>query len=395
MLSSSHQLDREAAPLLLRYAAQFRAVLVVGPRQSGKTTLVRSVFPQKPYASLEDPDQRMLAEEDPRAFLSRFPDGAILDEVQRTPLLLNYLQGILDRTDRNGLFILTGSNNILLQENVSQSLAGRVGILELLPLSFRELHAADRPRGLDTFIRTGSYPEVHARGREPEAWYAAYLRTYVERDVRQIKNITDTLLFTRFLRLCAGRIGQALNVAALSNACGIDVKTVNAWLSVLESTYVIKLLQPYHRNFNKRVTKSPKLYFVDTGLACSLLGIRRIGELQLSHFHGALVENLIIMEVLKNGLNTGAGEQLYYWRDNKGVEVDLIVEQGTSFLPVEIKSAQTWTAEFTHGLQRFMSYSGASTGVVLYDGEMEFTTAQGVRVCNWRTFLLEGGLADA
>lgn len=389
------QLQREQSTLLQHYAKQFRAVLVVGPRQSGKTTLVRTVFPKKPYASLEDPDQRMLAETDPRAFLARFPEGAILDEVQRTPSLLNYLQAVLDATDRDGLFILTGSNNILLQENVSQTLAGRVGVLDLLPLSFRELHQAGLSPGLDELIRLGSYPEVHGRGRSPGPWYASYLRTYVERDVRQVKNIADTLLFTRFVRLCAGRIGQLLNVAALSNDCGIDVRTVNAWLSVLESTYVIKLLQPFHRSFNKRITKSPKLYFVDTGLACALLGIRRAEELQLSHFRGALVENLIIMEVLKNGLNTGATDLLCYWRDNKGVEVDLILDQGSNYLPMEIKSAQTWAPEFATNLKRFMDYSGVSAGTVLYDGELEFTTSQGVHVRNWRTFLLERGEGPA
>jgi len=385
----SIQLHREQSTLLKQYAEQFRAVLVVGPRQSGKTTLVRSVFPKKPYASLEDPDTRLLADSDPRAFLARFPEGAILDEVQRTPSLLNYLQGILDASDRDGLFILTGSNKILLQENVSQTLAGRVGVLDLLPLSYRELHKAGLSLGLDELIRLGSYPELHGRGRPPGAWYASYLRTYVERDVRQVKNISDTLLFTRFLRLCAGRIGQLLNVSALSNECGIEARTVNAWLSVLESTYVIKLIQPYHRNFNKRITKSPKLYFVDTGLACALLGLRRTEELQLSHFRGALVENLVIMEVMKNGLNTGAEQALFYWRDNKGVEIDLVVDQGNTFVPMEIKSAQTYTSGFAENLTRFIAYSGTSTGTVLYDGDMEFTTSQGVRVCNWRTFLLE------
>lgn len=386
-------IPREQEALLAQYANQFRAVLVVGPRQSGKTTLVRSAFPQKPYASLEDPDERLLASADPRAFLARFPEGAILDEVQRVPGLLNYLQGILDEAEKDGLFILTGSNNILLQENVSQSLAGRVGILDLLPMSYRELHAAGMRPGLDALIFHGSYPEVHGRGRPPGAWYSAYVRTYVERDVRQVKNIADTLLFTRFLRLCAGRCGQLLNVAALSNDCGIDVKTVNAWLSVLESTYIIKLLQPYHANYNKRIVKSPKLYFVDTGLACALLGIRRVEELRLSHFRGALVENLIIIEVLKNGLNADAEQALYFWRDNKGVEVDLIVDRGRDHLPVEIKSAQTWTDDLAAGLKRFMAWSAMGSGAVLYDGGMEFTTSTGVRVLNWRTYLLEGPAA--
>jgi uncharacterized protein len=370
-------------------AAQFRAVMVVGPRQSGKTTLVRTTFADKPYASLENPDERLLAERDPRAFLGRFPHGAILDEVQRAPSILNYLQEILDNTEKDGLFILTGSNNILLQENISQTLAGRVGVLDLLPLSFKELKQAGIDMGLDELILKGGYPEVHGKGRDPKAWYPAYVRTYVERDVRQVKNIENTLLFTRFLRLCAGRVGQMLNASALSNECGIDVKTVNAWLSVLESTYVIKMLTPFHRNFNKRITKSPKLYFVDTGLACSLLGIRSVNELALSHFRGALVENLVVVEAWKNALNAGRHDAFHYWRDNKGVEVDLIVDSGQDFMPIEIKSAKTFSEDFLKNINKFQDYAGGSAGTLLYDGTMEFTTSDNVRVCNWKTFLMD------
>lgn len=370
-------------------AAQFRAVMVVGPRQSGKTTLVRTTFADKPYASLENPDERLLAERDPRAFLGRFPDGAILDEVQRVPSILNYLQEILDNTEKDGLFILTGSNNILLQENISQTLAGRVGVLDLLPLSYRELKQAGIDMGLDELILKGGYPEVHGKGRDPKAWYPAYVRTYVERDVRQVKNIENTLLFTRFLRLCAGRVGQMLNASALSNECGIDVKTVNAWLSVLESTYVIKMLTPFHRNFNKRITKSPKLYFVDTGLACSLLGIRSVNELALSHFRGALAENLVVVEAWKNALNACRHDAFHYWRDNKGVEVDLIVDSGQDFMPIEIKSAKTFSEDFLKNINKFQDYAGGSAGTLLYDGTMEFTTSDNVRVCNWKTFLMD------
>ncbi len=370
-------------------AAQFRAVMVVGPRQSGKTTLVRTTFADKPYASLENPDERLLAERDPRAFLGRFPDGAVLDEVQRAPSILNYLQEILDNTEKDGLFILTGSNNILLQENISQTLAGRVGVLDLLPLSFKELKQAGIDMGLDELILKGGYPEVHGKGRDPKAWYPAYVRTYVERDVRQVKNIENTLLFTRFLRLCAGRVGQMLNASALSNECGIDVKTVNAWLSVLESTYVIKMLTPFHRNFNKRITKSPKLYFVDTGLACSLLGIRSVNELALSHFRGALAENLVVVEAWKNALNAGRHDAFHYWRDNKGVEVDLIVDSGQDFMPIEIKSAKTFSEDFLKNINKFQEYAGGSAGTLLYDGTMEFTTSDNVRVCNWKTFLMD------
>lgn len=380
-------IDREIKNLLLDFAGQFRAVMVVGPRQSGKTTLVQSVFPDKPYVSLENPDERALALDDPRAFLSRFSEGAILDEIQRVPDLLNYLQGILDKTDEDGLFILTGSNNILLQESVSQSLAGRVGVLDLLPLSYREIATTKEALTLQQLILRGAYPEIYDRDRSPHIWYPSYIRTYVERDVRQIKNIENTALFTKFLKLCAGRVGQLVNLSALSNECGIDMRTASSWLSVLESTYVIRLLQPFHHNFNKRITKSSKLYFIDSGLACSLLGIRTTDELVLSHFKGALVENFIIMELIKNGLNKGLQQTPYYWRENNGVEVDVILDSGTSFRPIEIKSAQTFSKNFLVNLKKFGSYSGASNGTLLYDGEMEFTTEDGYEVLNWRSYL--------
>lgn len=382
------RIDREMKAVIMDYSEQFRAVMVVGPRQSGKTTLVQTAFPDKPYVSLENLDERTLADSDPRAFLARFPDGAILDEIQRVPSLLNYLQEILDRTDKDGLFILTGSNNILLQESVSQSLAGRIGILDLLPLSYRELAATTHEPSLEQLIFQGAYPEIYDRQRKPETWYPSYIRTYVERDVRQIKNIENTALFTKFLRLCAGRTGQLVNLNALSNECGIDVRTAGSWLSVLESTYIVQLLQPFHQNFNKRITKSPKLYFIDTGLACSLLGIRHVDELELSHFKGALVENFIIMELTKNGLNSGVRPSQYFWREKNGVEVDVIVDSATSFTPIEIKSAQTFSKDFLKNLKKFRSYSDSEKGILLYDGQMEFTTENGFEVLNWRTFLM-------
>ena len=387
-------ITREIKTALLDYAQQFRAVMVVGPRQSGKTTLVKITFPEKPYVSLENPDERALANDDPRAFLARFPKGAILDEVQHVPDLLNYLQEILDHSEQDGLYILTGSNNILLQENVSQSLAGRVGVLDLLPLSYREIVQQKSNLTLEELIFNGSYPEIYDRDRSPTIWYPSYIRTYVERDVRQVKNIENTALFTKFLRLCAGRVGQQVNVAALSNECGIDVRTVQSWLSVLESTYVIKLLSPFHRNFNKRITKSPKLYFIDSGLACSLLGIRTTNELLVSHFKGALVENFIIMELLKNGLNKGLQQSLYYWRENNGVEVDVILDSGATFTPIEIKSAQTFSKDFLTNLKKFKSYSDVLKGILLYDGEMEFTTEDGFEVQNWKTFLMQKAMGQ-
>jgi hypothetical protein len=352
---------------------------------------VKQVFPGKQYVSLENPDERSLAITDPRAFLNRMPKGGILDEIQRAPELLSYLQEILDETDQDGLFILTGSNNLLLQEGIGQTLAGRIGVLDLFPFSLKELPASNRPKTLNDSIWTGSYPEVHEKNRKPALWYPSYLRTYVERDVRQIQNIADTMLFQKFLRLCAGRIGQLLNVSALSNECGIAHKTAEAWLSLLEKTYVIKLLPPYHRNFNKRITKSPKLYFIDTGLACTLLQIKSTKELSLSHFRGALVENYIIMDIMKDAYHQGNQPSIFYWRENNGVEVDLVIESlsGQKFTPIEIKSAQTYTPDHSKSLKKFMKYSGTDSGIVLYDGNMEFESSDQVQVMNWRKFLLK------
>ncbi|MEK6616456.1 MAG: AAA family ATPase, partial [Bacteroidota bacterium] len=282
-------IKRTAEKLLRNYSRQFRALAVVGPRQSGKTTLVKMTFPGKPYVSLENPDERMQADSDPRGFLNRFKNGAIIDEAQRVPVLFSYLQQILDETRKESLFILTGSNNFLLQQSVTQSLAGRIGYIDLLPLSINEISFFVKTKiSTDELILNGCYPELYDKKRISSIWYPAYIRTYVERDVRQLRNIDNTLLFTRFLQLCAGRTGQQISVSALSNECGIDVKTVNSWLGILQSSYIIFLLPPHHRNFNKRIVKTSKLYFTDTGLACSLLGIHKTKELSNSQFREAL-----------------------------------------------------------------------------------------------------------
>jgi uncharacterized protein len=380
---------REIANVLLEYAQSFRAVLVTGPRQAGKTTLVQQCFPEKPYVSLENPDERDFALNDPRAYLGRFPNGAILDEVQRVPTLFNYLQEILDKENRDGLYILTGSNNILLQDNVSQTLAGRLGILELMPVSYREMYANAEPQSLIDSVWKGGYPEVHARNRNPSIWYPAYIRTYVERDVRQLRNIEKASAFTNFIRLCAGRIGQQINISTLSNDSGLDIRTIQAWLSILEASFVIYLLPPYYQNFNKRLIKTPKLYFQDTGLACSLLGIRKAQEMAVSHFKGALVENYIISECMKNNLNTQSGYSFYYWRDHKGVEVDLIREGNQEISLIEIKSAQTYTRDFAKNIQKLQELMTSPNAYILYDGEQEYKTSENIHIQNWQTFLKE------
>ncbi len=376
---------RNAEKWLRLLAKEFRSVAVVGPRQSGKTTLVKTVFSKKPYVSLENPDERLLAESDPRAFLERFKNGAIIDEAQRVPALFSYLQQILDNTKQDGLFILTGSNNFLLQESISQTLAGRIGYMDLLPLCYNELKQFSLPQlSTNQLIWSGCYPEIYDRERNPALWYQAYIRTYVERDVRQLKNITDTIMFTRFLQLCAGRTGQQLNIANLSNECGIDVRTVQNWLSILESSFILFMLKPHHKNFNKRLVKTPKLYFYDTGLACSLLGIKNEKELTNSHFRGGLFENYVIVECLKHKHNSGSQTAFYYWRDNKGIEVDLLLENAAKLLPIEIKAAQTFREDYVSNLIKWNNYADQNGGVLLFDGEQTFKRTDKIVVENWK-----------
>ena len=265
---------------LLKLANSFKAVVLTGPRQSGKTTIVKALFPDKDYISLENPQNRLFALEDPQGFLADLPNGAILDEVQRVPELFSYLQEILDNSTAKGLFILTGSNNLLLQQNISQTLAGRVTHINLLPFTYSELSEQKHNQSDDELILSGFYPPVFDQQLEPAEWYPSYIRTYIERDVRQIKNITDLIQFERFMHILAGRTAQELNLTAISNVCGVDVKTVQSWISVLEASYIIFLLKPHHKNFNKTIVKRPKLFFYDPGIVCSLLGIKNISQLK-------------------------------------------------------------------------------------------------------------------
>ena len=303
-------IQREAEAEIRALAKQFKAVAIVGPRQSGKTTLVRHIFRDKPYANLENPDLRMYATDDPRGFLSNYPDGAVLDEVQRVPHLFSYLQQILDEKSINGLFVLTGSNNFLLQEQISQSLAGRVGYLNLLPLALSEIN--DYQSNSNQLMFKGGYPVLYNENTDPSKWYANYIRTYIERDVRMVKNITDLITFERFLRLCAGRIGTLLNMSSLAVETGVDVKTISAWISVLETSFVVFRLQPFHENFNKRIVKMPKLYFYDTGLAIALLGIENPRQVELHPYRGHLFENMVIVDFLKKRYNAGKSNNLFF-----------------------------------------------------------------------------------
>ena len=375
-------IERTLTRRLVALAQKFPVVTLTGPRQSGKTTLVRATFPTLPYVSLEEPDIRQIALTDPRGFLANFPDGAVLDEVQRTPELFSYLQRIVDEK-RTAQFILTGSSNFLLLERISQSLAGRTAILHLLPLSLEELPPGDA--SYEQVIFRGRYPRIYDRDIAPTDFYPAYIQTYVERDVRLMKDISNLDAFIRFVQLCAGRVGQLLNYTSLANDAGISPNTARAWLSVLESSYILYRLQPYHRNFNKRLVKSPKLYFHDTGVACSLLGIRDESQVNLHYLKGALFENLVINEFIKRNSHCGDSWQPYFWQDSQGREIDCLLVAGEVLRPIEIKAGRTLATSYFDNLNYWRSLLDAPQApvYVVYGGDRSLQTGAGALV-SWR-----------
>jgi len=333
-------------------ARQSPVVAIVGPRQAGKTTLARLAFPKKPYASLEDADTRAFALTDPRGFLAQYPDGAILDEFQRAPELSSYLQTLVDERRREGLFILTGSHHFLLMERLAQSLAGRVSINKLLPLSFEELQRARQlPTTLNELLFHGGYPRLYEKHLTPTHWLADYVETYLERDVRLIKNVGDLSTFHKFIRMCAARSAQLLNLSELANDCGVTHNTAKAWLSVLETSFIVFLLPPHHRNFHKRLKKSPKLYFYDTGLLCHLLGLTKFQELETHAARGAIFETWVISELVKQRVHRHHPVNLFFWQDKLGREIDCIIDQGGHLTPIEIKAGQTVTDDYFTNLR--------------------------------------------
>ena len=353
----------------------FPAVTLTGCRQCGKSTLLKNILPGYRYVSLEDIDIRETAQSDPRHFLSIYNDRVILDEIQRVPELLSYLQTHIDDAGKTGMYVLTGSHNLLLMESVSQSLAGRTALLTLAPFSIRELSdAGELPSSVNELLYKGEYPRIYDQHPSPSDFYESYIRTYIERDVRMIKNITDLSSFTRFLRLCAGRCGQILNITSLAEDAGITRKTAESWLSVLETGYVVYLLKPYYRNFGKRLVKSPKLYFYDTGLAVSLLGLTSPGQIDSFYMRGALFENLIVMELLKKRLFAGKNDGLFFWRDSNGLETDVIEEEGQQLYAYEIKSSETMDTHFFDSLRKICTLGPipVKNTAVIYGG----TTAQ-------------------
>ena len=363
----------------------FPIVTITGPRQSGKTTLAKAVFADKPYLSLEDPDVRRMALDDPRAFLGRLQDGAVLDEVQRAPELLSYLQTRIDADGRMGLFLLTGSQQFGLMSGVTQSLAGRTAFIELLPFAMHELEQAGvGPLSLNAMLFTGGYPALYDRRLLPRGWFPAYVTAYVERDVRQLLKVQDLEAFQRFVRLCAGRSGQILNLSSLATDCGITHNTARAWISVLEASYILFQLRPHHANFNKRLVKSPKLYFYDTGLLCWLLGIQEAGQLATHPLRGNIFETFVVSELVKTRLNRGERAAFHFWRDSNGNEVDVIADIGMKLMPIEIKSGETLNREFFVGLERWLALAGdqAATPALVYGGT-ETHARKGINVFGW------------
>lgn len=385
-------IKREIEGRLRSLAQQFTAIAILGPRQSGKTTLAKMVFGDYKYFSFEELGTRQLVLSDPRAFLEKYKDeaGLILDEIQHVPELLSYMQTHIDTYKKRGHFIITGSQNILVNESITQSLAGRIAILTLLPLSISELQNAKLlPENIEAAILKGGYPSIYADGISAYDWYSFYINTYIERDVRQLKNITDLSLFQKFMQICAGRIGQELNMSSIANDLGLSVTGVKQWLSILEATYVIFLLQPYYKNFNKRLTKSPKLYFYDTGVATALLGITDEQQL-FSHFaRGALFESFIISDLKKQCYNLGVRPNLYFWRDQSGYEVDCILEAGAKNIPIEIKASSTYNTNFLTNLAKWNAIADESykNNILIYGGNDGFDgpCTIGGKIIGWKS----------
>ncbi len=382
-------INRDISTIFAEYT-KFPVVAITGPRQSGKTTLVVNTFKKHTYLSLEDPELRSFALKDPQGFLQNHENkyGIILDEFQYVPNILSYIQLEVDKKNRPGYFILTGSQNFLMNEKITQSLAGRVGILTLLPFSIHELSKAKiLPARLDDAIFKGGYPRRYEKRITAPVFYRSYIHTYLQRDVRQLTNVGNLQTFQKFMSLCAGRVGQLLNVAEIATNCGISRDTATQWLSILEASYITFFLRPHFNNFNKRITKTPKFYFYDTGLACSLLGIKSSKDLNLSPFRGALFENFIISDFFKQFHNSGEEPTLYFWRDQNGrIEVDCLIDTGTKIIPIEIKSSQTISTDFFDaiGLWNEIAKMSPKDNYAVYGGPRNQTRSFG-SIIGWQS----------
>ncbi|MBE6419574.1 MAG: ATP-binding protein [Akkermansiaceae bacterium] len=383
MLMKKKYIERQISDYVNKVAGMYPVVTICGPRQSGKTTLARHLFPTYDYVSMEDPGRRLQFENDPRGFLALHPAPCIIDEVQNTPSLLSYLQGIVDEQNTPGMYILTGSRQMELQESITQSLAGRSAMVDLLPLSCAELTAADIRHTRDEALYYGGLPRLYTEGIPPEIAYSNYMRTYVERDVRQLINIKNLSAFETFIRLLAARVGQIINYSSLASDVGVSAPTIKEWVSMLEASYLIFTVHPYYNNFGKRLTKSPKIFFTETGLVTALLDINSPSQVARDPLIGSIYENLIVSEFLKTRLNAGLRPNLYFYRDAHGFEIDLILDIKRRPLPIEIKSAMTYTPALTKNLQQFYQNAAtqALTPALVYSGE-NLGVFQGVKVIN-------------
>ncbi|MCF7799500.1 ATP-binding protein [Candidatus Babeliales bacterium] len=379
---------------LLESSQQLPVVAILGPRQSGKTTLAKTTFDKHKYVSLEDLDTRQRAIEDPRKFLSDIcfnnNNGVILDEFQNAPAILSYIQTIVDEQEKPGYFILTGSQNFLVNQEITQTLAGRIALLTLLPLSITELKNNNiLPKTVEDLIFKGAYPRIYARNVNPITWYRDYIETYLERDVRLISHVKDLVQFKYFVQLCAGRIGQVVNYSSLASDCGIDTRTAKEWLSLLQASYIIFTLQPHNKNFNRRLIKSPKLYFYDTGLVCSLLKIESREQLLTHYMRGNLFECLVISELYKHFFNKNRRPSIYFWRDNHGHEIDCIIEKASKLIPIEIKSSMTAYPKIFNELQEWykISETQVPNGYVIYGGDENQSRLHGIAL-SWKNLNL-------
>ena len=375
---------REISKKVLEYAEKFPVVTITGPRQSGKTTLSRALFPGKSYVSMEELDNRNYAQTDPRGFLSQYPEGAVIDEVQRTPDLLSYIQGIVDEKNQEGLFILTGSQQFEMMSRITQSLAGRTAIVKLLPFTLQEAYPKMESTSINEVLYTGFFPRIFDKKIKPADAAGFYINTYLERDVRQIINIRDITRFETFLQLCAGRTGQLVNLNAIADETGVSQNTIKSWLSVLEASYIIKLLRPYHKRITRRLVKTPKLYFLDTGLAVNLIGIKSADHLKNHPLKGALFETLIVSELLKKTFNRGERDNLFFYRDQKGHEMDIVLDNGFNLDLVEVKLSQTLNTGFLKGFSYFPEIKDIHCrNHIVYGGDRN-SSFHGVEVHSWK-----------